>query len=514
MIEVQTLFILPNELIEIKKYFSLKEEIKSDYNFKFISVNDINLHNEIENSDIQVILLDIEIGSLKEVIKEKDNRDDYFISFSKKLKSNININNISLDTLKAYQNIASIKKLLSTYNEFDLEEKNNLDLKRDIENYLDLKIPEIILKKEEKLKPKPKTTYLEAIKIDNYFSIQNMEIDDFKGKKEIYFVGENGDGKTVLLQAILLALKGDEHKTLEYTKDYAKEIILSTKDTKIPNDYKDYRNVENIFAYGINRNKVHYTDFNKNGFSGLFDTSDSRKTTWLQEPATVLNENHNIINKFIDKLNDTIFINDLKIKKDTDNKLIFLENNKPIDFDKLSEGYKSTIIWLCDLLSRLKQNQPEIERIEEYQAIVLIDEVDLYLHPKWKYKFMHNLRSVFEDIQFIMTTHSIVTVLGASEDAVFYKVYKEDGVTKVTNQINDISNYTANILTTSPLFDLEKVTVRGFKDEKLGTDDYIYSEIHKSVREYMKDNPSSLDEQVKEKVRAELKERLAKLRKR
>jgi hypothetical protein len=114
-----------------------------------------------------------------------------------------------------------------------------------------------------------------------------------------------------------------------------------------------------------------------------------------------------------------------------------------------------------------------------------------------------------------MTTHSIVTILGASnnEKTAFYKIYKEDGNTKITNQIDDISSYTANILITSPLFDLDRVTVRGFKDEKLGSDDYIYSEIHKSVREYMKDNPSSLDDKVKEEVKTQLKERLAELRK-
>jgi len=496
MIDIRILVILPNELVEIKKYL-LREEIKSDYSFNFISVNDKKLDNEIENSDIQIILLDTESGFLTEEVLKKVNRDDYFISFSKKLHSNINLNKISINKLKSYKNIASIKKLLGNYNEFDLKEENNLDLKRDIENYLDLQIPKIILKKEEELRPKPKTTYLEAIKIDNYFSIQDMEIDDLKDKKEIYFVGENGDGKTVLLQAILLALKGDNYSPFaeEYIKEIKKDkMFIFTKDTKIPDKYKDYRNVENIFAYGINRNKVHYTEFDEYGYGGLFDTSNSQKTTWLQEPATVLNENHKIINKFIEKLNDTIFINDLQIKKN-DKGLVFLENNKPIDFDKLSEGYKSTIIWLCDLLSRLKTNQPEIEHIKEYQAIVLVDEVDLYLHPKWKYDFMHNLRSVFEGIQFIMTTHSIVTVLGASDDAVFYKVYKEDGVTKVSEQINDISYYTSDILMSSPLFNLDKITTRNYKD-KLSSDDYVYHRIHKKVKEKISNSNIVHDDKI------------------
>ena len=144
----------------------------------------------------------------------------------------------------------------------------------------------------------------------------------------------------------------------------------------------------------------------------------------------------------------------------------------------------------------------------------MIDEVDLYLHPKWKYSLIHSIREVFEGIQFIMTTHSLVTVLGASEDAVFYKVYKEGKNTKITSQIDDISYYTSNILLTSPIFNLDSMKARGFKkDERLSSDDYIYREIHTAIREHMKKNPSALDDELKEKVRAELKERLAKLRK-
>ncbi len=496
MIEIQTLFILPNELVEIKEYF-LIEERKNNSSFKFISVNDINLATEIENSDIQIILLDSEIGFLTEEILQKMNRDDYFISFSKKLQSNVNLNKISKDTINAHKKITSIKKSLTTYDEFDLEEENNLNLKKDIQDYLDLKIPKMILKKEAELRPNLPSTYLEAIKIENYFSIKDMEIDDLKDKKEIYFVGENGDGKTVLLQAILLALKSGEDKysifAEDYIKDIRKSISLSTKDEKHNLDYKNVKNVKNVFAYGISRNKYDSEATDKDGYSGIFETP--LISIKLRNPQDLLREDSSIVDKFIEKLNDTIFINDLKIKKDADKNLVFMEKNIPIKFHELSEGYKSTIIWLCDLLSRLKENQPEIELIEKYQAIVLIDEVDLYLHPKWKYEFINNLRSVFESIQFIMTTHSVVTVLGAREDAVFYKIYKEDGVTKVSQQIDDISYYTSDILMSSPLFNLDKITARSYKD-KLSNDDYVYHRIHKKIKERIKDKKITQDDEV------------------
>ena len=92
----------------------------------------------------------------------------------------------------------------------------------------------------------------------------------------------------------------------------------------------------------------------------------------------------------------------------------------------LSEGYKTTIIWLCDLLSRLIENQPNIKKLEEFKAVVLVDEIDLYLHPQLKYEFVYKLRQIFKNIQFIMTTHSLNTILGASKDAIFFNVYKDD----------------------------------------------------------------------------------------
>jgi len=351
------------------------------------------------------------------------------------------------------------------------------------------------------------SAYLDAIKIKNYFSIKNIEIIDLKEKKEIYFIGENGDGKTILLQAILLALKKEySGNIIEHIRTMS-ELDLAIKD-EYSNEYSKNINIKNVFAYGINRNKIDSKLFDTYGYSGLFDTSDPRKTTYLKDPFVELGREYkgdnDLIKEFIEKLNCIIL---------QENYQLF--NGGDISFNELSEGYKSTVIWLYDLVSRLIENQKEIKKLADFKAIVLIDEVDLYLHPKWKYDFVYNLRKVFPNIQFIMITHSLVTILGASEDAVFYKVYKENGETKISKQIDDISYYTSNILLTSPMFNLDSMKARGFKkDERLSSDDYIYREIHSAIREHMKNNPSSLDDELKQKVKDELKARLAKLRKR
>ena len=60
---------------------------------------------------------------------------------------------------------------------------------------------------------------------------------------------------------------------------------------------------------------------------------------------------------------------------------------------------------------------------------MLVDEIGVYLHPKWQYTIVRKLRSWFPLVQFIFTTHSPIVIMGASKDAAFYKVYKEGGVT-------------------------------------------------------------------------------------
>ncbi len=350
-------------------------------------------------------------------------------------------------------------------------------------------------------------TYLHAIKIRNYFSIKDIEITNLKDKKEIYFVGGNGDGKTILLQAIILGLKKEYSGQIkEYIQSQNERDIL-VKD-EFSEDYTNRENIKNVFAYGVNRNKTHDEDFDKKGYSGLFDTSDFRNTTFLKRPLDVLKDDNELIAPFIEKLNKYIFKDKIKIKKDANQITFYDEDNLSVQFKEFSEGYKSTLIWICDLFSRLIENQKEsnkkVTKLEDFKAIVLIDEIDLYLHPTWKYDFVYNLRKVFPNIQFIMITHSMVTILGASKDAVFYKVYKENGETKISQPMSSIKNLMANNLSTSPLFDMTTARARN-SDENLKTDeDFIYTKIHEIVTEQMRGKKAIIEDEIVEAINKEL----------
>jgi len=73
----------------------------------------------------------------------------------------------------------------------------------------------------------------------------------------------------------------------------------------------------------------------------------------------------------------------------------------------LSDGERGTLALVLDLTRRLAQANPGIaDPTAEAAAVVLIDEIDLHLHPKWQRLIVQNLRTVFPRCQFIATTHS------------------------------------------------------------------------------------------------------------
>lgn len=85
--------------------------------------------------------------------------------------------------------------------------------------------------------------------------------------------------------------------------------------------------------------------------------------------------------------------------------------------EQLSEGYKIIIAMVADLAARMAEANPNMDDPLKTTGIVLIDEVDLHLHPQWQRKILRQLSTVFPNIQFIVSTHSPVIVVGAADIA-------------------------------------------------------------------------------------------------
>lgn len=79
---------------------------------------------------------------------------------------------------------------------------------------------------------------------------------------------------------------------------------------------------------------------------------------------------------------------------------------RQIDLLKLSGGYQAVLALSADLAWRMAQGNPHREDPLASSAIVLIDEVDLHLHPRWQQRILTDLLKTFPNAQFIVSTHS------------------------------------------------------------------------------------------------------------
>lgn len=88
--------------------------------------------------------------------------------------------------------------------------------------------------------------------------------------------------------------------------------------------------------------------------------------------------------------------------------MIKLENEGLIPFNNLSDGYRNMVAMVADIAHRAARLNPHFEALsaKKTKGVVLIDEIDLHLHPKWQRSVVRDLQAAFPEIQFIASTHS------------------------------------------------------------------------------------------------------------
>jgi predicted ATP-binding protein involved in virulence len=98
----------------------------------------------------------------------------------------------------------------------------------------------------------------------------------------------------------------------------------------------------------------------------------------------------------------------LKFDFDKSRIMIEFKDGATIPFEHLSDGQRTMLGLFCDLARRAAILNPHLlgEANEKTKGVVLIDELDLHLHPKWQRSIIESLLVTFPNIQFICTTHS------------------------------------------------------------------------------------------------------------
>lgn len=392
----------------------------------------------------------------------------------------------------------------------------------------------------------PEPVYFKSLHLENVKCFQGAYDLSLTGKNResalwTIIIGNNNTGKTTLLKAVAglehrdieRITKNELHKNLDIPNGYVffnevfgREAITEQKQLwvnahlycpklgggNIEHGYGTRASLLDkricqivIHGYGTSRrtSSTSLTDTASktaleeliNGQTELLNTEE-----WLLQTDYAVKNGNATAQKVLAKIED-IFLKshllpDLKNIRFTTNEQLksFVEVETASGWGRLSDlgyGYQVTIAWLADLAKKLFDRYPYLDNPLHGPAIVLVDEIDLHLHPEWQRKIIKDLSSLFPNVQFIVTAHSPLIVQSA-ENVNLIMLEKDDdtGSINVRQQFGSFQGWTVEEILRE-LMDMGEKTrsdrylelMRQFEDGLL-TEDYAavktaYAELDK-----------------------------------
>ncbi|MDG9921685.1 AAA family ATPase [Pseudomonas juntendi] len=308
--------------------------------------------------------------------------------------------------------------------------------------------------------------YLSSIQFSNIRGFKDFSLSFEEGKKHrqwTVFIGDNGHGKTTILRAIALGL-GDEvtssellallpgkfirmnkrgiyapsSKIIITLRDSSSKQITITTELKpdehggvsISKDVSDSGFKWNdifVCGYGSNRGiggRLHSQYALRNSLMTLFNDRAG-----LLEPESILRDFALMAAQRKESADDP-----LREMKGYLWKLWGLNPNHALDitaeqvvihgpwggmpFHALGDGYRGTGSWLLDLMGNCVK-AGRWNASQKLAGIVLLDEMDEHLHPRWQRTLISTLRRLLPNIQFIATTHSPLAIVNTKPGELF-----------------------------------------------------------------------------------------------
>jgi predicted ATP-binding protein involved in virulence len=346
--------------------------------------------------------------------------------------------------------------------------------------------------------------FLKKLTLNNFKCLSNIELSFEKTKtsnrKWTLILGENGTGKSNILKSIALVTSGsnalgellgntdswikfDEQSCTiiaELETKKGEERIISLRFNKGDNLSKIISNnkkslhliddaIENadrnyfVVAYGASRrlsNEV-FSNFAKsrNGRSinvrNLFDNASTLNplTAWIIElDYRSGNEGINLVKEALkDFLPGITFHSIDKEKK----QVMFQTVDGIIPLDQLSDGYQNMAAWIGDLLFRITETFNDYKKPLEARGLLLIDEVDLHLHPKWQRMLLDFIGNKLPNFQVVATTHSPLTAQQADSGELFALKRNDNNIVEIVPFNGSPKSLLVNQLLMTPVFGLE-----------------------------------------------------------
>lgn len=278
----------------------------------------------------------------------------------------------------------------------------------------------------------------------------------------IVLVGENGVGKTTLLRALALALTpsaiaskllderlpmlrngAEGHVAITLNAGSLSVVVRRDDRTELVEDRSSNTTIRPwVVGYGVRRGnargeKDREPEVGPIGeLHTLFDRPASlhNAVKWLNDlDASVLREQKKghqdgprkaIWSAVVHALKELLGITSIEV---IEGGLVLVDHPQwgRVRLDALSDGYLTTAGWLIDMIARWIDRQQELDEpvgpglLRKMNGFVLIDEIDLHLHPMWQLRIIDDVRRLFPKLSFIVTTHNPLTLHGARRGEVF-----------------------------------------------------------------------------------------------
>jgi predicted ATPase len=290
--------------------------------------------------------------------------------------------------------------------------------------------------------------YIESICLESFRCFKHLELRfDHQSRLEgkwTCIAGINGAGKSSILQALGVALLGNpaavelggerlnrmRRRVDLMNRERAEvQIVVRLPERKVLQlEIDDNRVVSDgrnpsaewqvlrscvIVGYGATRNLSSRIDDRNEGVS-----PDVRRLITLFDPLSQLASAEVLLTQkdsdgplipLFQSLVGAVLGSELKIERSIDGFLFILANDDFVGAIDLPDGFRAAAAWMMDLCAVWCEKAPELAaggNPANIQAIVLIDEIDLHLHPSLQRELVPRLRKALPKVQWIVTTHS------------------------------------------------------------------------------------------------------------
>lgn len=329
------------------------------------------------------------------------------------------------------------------------------------------------------LRPRLDASHVERVRIFNFKGIDTLELEFAHAQASdsnasgVMLLGENAAGKSTVLQALALALMDErlrkgcrvegadflprQRESWEVLIDrpYV-EVLLSSGDTRrIEIDslgrIEDHTEAapSMVLAYGARRffrsqDRIHKNAVNRSLFDPFAKLEDP--SPWLVEASR---QHFNAVARAMREVfslhdDDDIF-------RGPGGHVMVRAHGRVTPVERMSDGYRSLFAMAVDIMRRMVEAWGNLEYA---QGIVLIDEIDVHLHPRWKIEVMSALRRAMPKVQFIVTAHDALCLRGMRDGEVHVLYRDQHDRIRPREDLPNIELLRSDQLLTSDFFGL------------------------------------------------------------